>query len=124
MNGRLPDATLGAQHLRDVFYRMGFDDEGIVALSGGHTVGRCHLARSGFDGPWTHNSLQFDNTYFKNLLNLKWKKVSTPAGREQYADEETGKLMMLPTDICMLDDAGMRPWVDKFAASQDAFFDS
>lgn len=30
-NGRLPDASLGAQHLRDVFYRMGFDDKGIGA---------------------------------------------------------------------------------------------
>ncbi len=33
-NGRLPDATLGAEHLRECFGRMGFDDEGIVALSG------------------------------------------------------------------------------------------
>lgn len=32
-NGRLPDATQGAQHLRDVFYRMGFNDQEIVALS-------------------------------------------------------------------------------------------
>jgi catalase (peroxidase I) len=28
-NGRLPDAAQGAQHLRDVFYRMGFDDKAI-----------------------------------------------------------------------------------------------
>ena len=41
-NGRLPDATQGAQHLRDVFYRMGFDDKDIVCLSGAHTLGRCH----------------------------------------------------------------------------------
>ena len=34
MNGRLPDAALGAEHLREVFYRMGFDDKEIVALSG------------------------------------------------------------------------------------------
>ena len=27
-------------HLRKVFYRMGFDDEGIVALSGAHTFGK------------------------------------------------------------------------------------
>lgn len=27
-------------HLRNVFYRMGFGDEGIVALSGAHTLGR------------------------------------------------------------------------------------
>ena len=31
----------GAAHLREVFYRMGFNDRDIVALSGTHTVGRC-----------------------------------------------------------------------------------
>jgi len=44
--GRLPDASQGAQHLRDTFYRMGFDDEAIVALSGAHTLGRCHTVRA------------------------------------------------------------------------------
>ena len=38
MNGRLPDASLGAEHLREVFYRMGFDDKDIVALSGAVSV--------------------------------------------------------------------------------------
>ena len=33
-DGRLPDGDKHAQHLRDIFYRMGFDDRGIVALSG------------------------------------------------------------------------------------------
>merc|ERR1719453_1759418 len=32
-NGRLPDASQGAQHLRDVFGRQGFNDREIVALS-------------------------------------------------------------------------------------------
>ena len=49
-NGRLPDAALGAQHIRDVFYRMGFNDQEIVALSGAHALGRCHTDRSGFSG--------------------------------------------------------------------------
>ena len=41
-DGRLPDASKGAQHLRDVFFRMGFNDQEIVALSGSHTlVCRC-----------------------------------------------------------------------------------
>ncbi len=44
-NGRLPDASKGADHLRDVFYRMGFNDQEIVALSGAHTLGRCHVVR-------------------------------------------------------------------------------
>lgn len=64
-NGRLPDASQGAAHLREVFYRMGFDDRAIVCLSGAHTLGRCHLVRSGYDGPWTRNPLKFDNHYFK-----------------------------------------------------------
>ena len=73
-NGRLPDAAQGAQHLRDVFHRMGFNDKEIVCLSGAHTLGRCHKTRSGFDGPWTTNPLQFDNNYFRLLLNMDWQK--------------------------------------------------
>jgi cytochrome c peroxidase len=49
-NGRLPDASQGAQHIRDVFYRMGLNDQEIVALSGAHALGRCHGDRSGFVG--------------------------------------------------------------------------
>lgn len=51
-DGRLPDADKGADHIRNIFYRMGFNDEEIVALSGAHALGRCHTDRSGFDGPW------------------------------------------------------------------------
>ncbi|KAH6825738.1 ascorbate peroxidase 2 [Perilla frutescens var. hirtella] len=36
--GRLPDATKGTEHLREVFGHMGFTDKDIVALSGGHTL--------------------------------------------------------------------------------------
>lgn len=51
-DGRLPDADKGsfantAQHIRDIFYRMGFTDPEIVALLGAHAVGRCHTDRSG-----------------------------------------------------------------------------
>lgn len=54
--GNLPDAeppfagdeTIDAsEHLRRVFYRMGFGDEEIVALSGAHTIGRAFAERSG-----------------------------------------------------------------------------
>jgi hypothetical protein len=52
-DGRLPNADMGsdvatAQHLRDIFYRMGFDDCEIVALSGAHAIGRCHEDASGY----------------------------------------------------------------------------
>jgi len=120
-NGRLPDASQGAQHLRDVFYRMGFDDKEIVALSGAHTLGRCHRSRSGYDGPWTTNPLRFDNEYFRNLINLEWKTVDIN-GKSQFADVATGKLMMLPTDMALITDPSFRPHVEAYAKSQELFF--
>ena len=89
--------TKAEGHLRKVFYRMGFDDEAIVALSGAHTFGRAYKDRSGLgkeqtkftdgssdsakqvraDGSeakytpggssWTSQWLVFDNSYFKIL---------------------------------------------------------
>lgn len=70
-NGRLPDATQGVDHVREVFARMGMDtDREMVALSGCHTLGRCHAERSGFEGPWTHAPLKFDNEV---LFSFVWR---------------------------------------------------
>ena len=55
-NGRLPDADgrpaggpitkpTTIAHIRDIFYRMGFNDQEIVALLGAHALGRCHTGR-------------------------------------------------------------------------------
>ena len=41
-DGRLPDASKAEAHLRAIFYRMGFNDQEIVALSGAHVLGKCH----------------------------------------------------------------------------------
>ncbi|KAK1437860.1 hypothetical protein QVD17_03660 [Tagetes erecta] len=103
--GRLPNATKGAPHLRDIFYRMGLSDKDIVALSGGHTLGRAHADRSGFEGPWTREPLKFDNSYFVELLK-----------------GESEGLLKLPTDIALLDDPVFRPYVELYAKDEDAFF--
>ncbi|KAF9588218.1 hypothetical protein IFM89_008288, partial [Coptis chinensis] len=51
LRGHSKDVT-GLDHLRDVFVKqMGLSDQDIVALSSGHTLGRCHKERSGFEGP-------------------------------------------------------------------------
>ncbi|XP_027179235.1 L-ascorbate peroxidase 3 [Coffea eugenioides] len=103
--GRLPDAKEGVSHLRDVFYRMGLSDQDIVALSGGHTLGRAHLERSGFDGPWTYEPLKFDNSYFFELLK---------------GDSEG--LLKLPTDKALVEDPEFRRFVEIYAKDQEAFF--
>mmetsp|Transcript_16156 Transcript_16156/g.56370 ORF Transcript_16156/g.56370 Transcript_16156/m.56370 type:complete len:424 (-) Transcript_16156:1283-2554(-) len=121
-NGRLPDASQGAEHLRQVFGRMGFNDQEIVALSGAHTLGRCHLVRSGFDGPWTNKPLQFDNVYFINLLSRDWVPKTTEMGNKQFEDKQTRTLMMLPTDIALITDAKFKPWVELYARDQERFF--
>lgn len=71
-DGRLPDGDKGAAHLRDIFYRMGFNDQEIVALSGAHATGRCHTDRSGFWGPWSRSPSTFSNEYYRLLLEEKW----------------------------------------------------
>jgi catalase (peroxidase I) len=42
-SARLPDGAKGAEHIRDVFGRMGFSDREIVALSGAHALGELEI---------------------------------------------------------------------------------
>lgn len=121
--GRLPDAgpPSPADHLREVFYRMGLNDKEIVALSGAHTLGRSRPDRSGWgkpetkytkDGPgapggqsWTVQWLKFDNSYFKEIKEKR--------------DED---LLALPTDAVLFDDPSFKVYAEKYAEDQDAFF--
>ncbi|XP_042516002.1 LOW QUALITY PROTEIN: probable L-ascorbate peroxidase 6, chloroplastic/mitochondrial [Macadamia integrifolia] len=121
--GKLPDAgpPSPAGHLRDVFYRMGFGDKDIVALSGAHTLGRSRPERSGWgkpvtkytkDGPgapgghsWTVQWLKFDNSYFKDIKERR--------------DED---LLVLPTDAVIFEDPTFKVYAEKYAEDQEAFF--
>jgi len=118
--GRLPDANLGADHLREIFYRQGFTDQDIVALSGAHTVGHCHLDRSGFEGPWTAEPLKFDNSYFVDLLNKKWEPSKSGKGNSQFRDGQGH--MMLISDLALIEDENFRKITEKYASSQEQFF--
>mmetsp|Transcript_87575 Transcript_87575/g.245135 ORF Transcript_87575/g.245135 Transcript_87575/m.245135 type:complete len:348 (+) Transcript_87575:101-1144(+) len=120
-------------HLRKVFYRMGFNDEEIVALSGAHTFGRAYANRSGLgkektkftdgsmkqpradgtDAPytpggqsWTEKFLIFDNSYFITL-------------NDPNADEE---LLKMSSDRAVFTDDKFRPFAEKFRDNQEAFF--
>eukprot|EP00587_Corethron_hystrix_P006390 CAMPEP_0113312152 /NCGR_PEP_ID=MMETSP0010_2-20120614/9093_1 /TAXON_ID=216773 ORGANISM="Corethron hystrix, Strain 308" /NCGR_SAMPLE_ID=MMETSP0010_2 /ASSEMBLY_ACC=CAM_ASM_000155 /LENGTH=344 /DNA_ID=CAMNT_0000167913 /DNA_START=68 /DNA_END=1103 /DNA_ORIENTATION=+ /assembly_acc=CAM_ASM_000155 len=131
-DGRLPDADKGTKektisHIRDVFYRMGFNDMEIVALLGAHALGRCHPNASGYWGPWTRAETTFSNEYFRLLIEEKWYPKKTHAngrpwkGPDQFEDE-TGELMMLPADLALVQDLKFKKIVEKFAKDEDLFF--
>ncbi|KAG0627511.1 hypothetical protein M758_2G206900 [Ceratodon purpureus] len=121
--GFLPDADppSPADHLRNVFYRMGLNDQDIVALSGAHTLGRVRPDRSGFgkketkytkDGPgapggssWTPEWLKFDNSYFKEIKEKK-----------------DAELVVLPTDAVLFEDPSFKKYAEKYANDEKAFF--
>jgi L-ascorbate peroxidase len=126
--------TTAQGHLRKVFYKMGLNDEAIVALSGAHTFGRAYKDRSGegaektkftdgskqllVDGTeakykaggssWVKNWLVFDNAYYQTI-----------------PDESTDpELLKLAADKIIFVDPAMKPFAEKFRDSQDAFFES
>ncbi|CED85495.1 cytochrome-c peroxidase [Phaffia rhodozyma] len=123
VGNRLPDGAKGADHIREIFGRMGFTDREIVALSGAHNLGRCHSDRSGFEGPWVTNPTRFSNQYFKLLLSKKWapKKWDGPF---QFETKLLGQeLMMLPTDMALIEDKAFREFVEIYAEDKDVFFE-
>mmetsp|Transcript_33285 Transcript_33285/g.43895 ORF Transcript_33285/g.43895 Transcript_33285/m.43895 type:complete len:331 (+) Transcript_33285:87-1079(+) len=121
------------EHLRKVFYRMGFNDQEIVALSGAHTLGRAFKDRSGFgaeqtkytsgdhlaraDGKpgygrkggssWTEKWLKFDNSYYQTVPDAD-------------ADPE---LLKLETDQSLFLDEGFLPFAQKYKQDEKAFFE-
>ena len=124
--GRLPDAAQGADHIRWIFNRMGFNDQEIVALSGAHNLGRCHSDRSGFEGAWVNSPTRFSNQYFRLLLSLQWRKKILKNGIVQFMnyDEDTeAELMMLPTDISLTTDPSFKKYVELYAKDKDRFFE-
>ncbi|KAK0529687.1 heme peroxidase [Tilletia horrida] len=121
-DGRLPDGDKGPDHIRHIFYRMGFNDQEIVALSGAHALGRCHPDRSGFEGPWTFSPTSFTNAYFQLLFDSKWQ-LRKWDGPIQYQDKETSSLMMLTTDMALVQDKKFRKFAELYAKSEDKFFE-
>merc|ERR1719456_2215901 len=127
--GRLPDADKGdftstANHLRDIFYRMGFNDKDIVALSGAHALGYTHKKDSGFDGPWTSTPTKLTNAYYSFLLKLPWEEEKVPeTGNRQYGSgQKPNRLMMLESDLALVNDPKFKPYVEAYAKDQGLFF--
>lgn len=93
----------------------------IVALSGAHTVGRCHPERSGFEGAWTEEPLKFDNSYFVDLLQKTFKPHASARGCPQFIHPQSGTTM-LPSDMALVSDPAFRQHVERYARDRGAFF--
>jgi len=129
-------------HVRnEVFGRMGFDDQEIVALlCGGHVYGRCHPKASGYAGPWVEHPTRFSNEYATDMIEDEWRLVDhsdtwldaqgaaelRPApGKRQYVnkrpdggDDGQPNQMMLVSDMILAWDADFRKHLERYAADE------
>jgi catalase-peroxidase len=91
---------------------------------------------SGIEGAWTTHPTQWDNGYFKLLLNHEWQLTKSPAGAHQWEPidikEEDKPVdvedpsrrynpMMTDADMAMKVDPAYRVISEKFAADQEYF---
>eukprot|EP00956_Cyclotella_meneghiniana_P021919 scaffold40636_cov64-Cyclotella_meneghiniana.AAC.4 len=130
-------------HIRnEVFYRMGFGDQEIVALlCGGHVYGRCHPNFSGYAGPWVEYPTKFSNEYATDMIEDEWTLVShgdtwldaqgagelRPApGKRQFVNKVPGKLhpdepnqMMLLSDMVLAWDPSFRTYLEVYAEDEE-----
>ena len=118
----LPGGHDTADQLRATFGRMGFNDREIVALSGAHSVGRCHADRSGFNGAWDATPLTFDNLYFKDILEKSFTPPATQMLTGNGQHNTVDGTMMLDPDLQLKFDARMLPITQEYAAQRSAFF--
>ncbi len=78
------------EHIREIFYRMGFNDREIVALLGAHALGRCHTTASGYWGPWTNAETTMSNEYFRLLVEERWSPKLSHNGKPWTGPDQYG----------------------------------
>ena len=160
------DPVESANDIRDVFGRMNFDDEETVAIiGGGHTFGKAHGAcpagagdspiedpfnpypgncgegvantfTSGFELPFTSKPTEWDNEYFKNLINYEWESFQGPGGHLQWrpvgednevpmAEKADGtgqeRIGLLTSDVALKNDPKFYEYVKLFAENMTYF---
>jgi catalase-peroxidase len=135
--------TVGKAHGNGKASNLGPAPEGAPIEEAGlgwmnHTtrgIGR-DTVTSGIEGAWTTHPTQWDNGYFKLLLNYEWELTKSPAGAHQWEPinikeedkpvdvEDSSKRynpMMTDADMAMKVDPAYRAISEKFAADQQYF---
>jgi L-ascorbate peroxidase len=96
---RLPTTDEGAARLKTHFIGMGLSARDLVALCGGHTLGKANGL------PFTRDPYVFSNSYFRHVLSHQ-------------NDPRTG---LLHSDRALLDDPELRLYVELYAHDERQF---
>jgi L-ascorbate peroxidase len=99
----IPNENIPIKDLKAAFKRMNLNTRELVTLSGSHALGG-----KGFGEP-----LQFDNVYYKTLLEKPWE-----------SSDSMKQMIGIPSDRVLPDDAECRRVIEDFADSEDTFFES
>mmetsp|Transcript_56210 Transcript_56210/g.100154 ORF Transcript_56210/g.100154 Transcript_56210/m.100154 type:complete len:699 (-) Transcript_56210:343-2439(-) len=113
--GRLPNPERGCGAVEETFVQgMGLSWSEAAALMGVHTLGRAHIANSGYHGWWSdpENSRRFNNNYYVSLVAKGWLPELAVSGNQlknQWRRSDIGQdtsfdghEMMLNTDLCLV----------------------
>eukprot|EP01036_Dinobryon_divergens_P025822 gene25822-34410_t len=128
-------------HIRNIFYRLGFNNREIVAICGAHTLGRAFKERSGVCNNSSGDQGATTHTRSDAFPRADGKPgVGMPGGRswtinwlhfdnsyyknvlEFCKGNGDNKLLVLPTDAALYECPEFRPYFLKYAQSQDEFF--
>ena len=130
LTSRIPSPRSSASTLHRSFASLSLTAREMVALTGAHTLGHCHRTLSGYDGQWTHRPLHFTSDFFRLLSRETWRPRRWD-GPLQYENVRagvdgrvvSGGLMMLPSDLALLERNETREWVERYAADERLLFD-
>ena len=121
---RIPTGNASIQSLLRSFSSLSLPPRYLVALSGAHALGRCHRSRSGYEGRWTRSPTRLSNGYFRLMLAESWRPQGGGAAARplQFVNADGGDVMMLPSDLQLLETEETRRWVQRYADDERLFF--
>ncbi len=98
----IPDSEENLSSFYKKFLQLGLNKIEMVALIGAHTLGKEN------NKPFTENPFEFNNEYFKRLINYK---------------EDPTLSKLLKSDWELLQDTECKEYVTKFALNKESFFE-
>lgn len=119
---RISGDDIDAVRLRDAMRVMGLSARDLVALTGGgHSLGKMHPERSGFEGSWTATPTTLDNSYFTALLTEQWDEITVASTGKKQFKAKGKELYMLKSDLLLLFDSEFMAIAEDYASDKELF---